>query len=163
MVFIIFLIMVILISVILMRIIFKNLCRIPESEQWIIQNGMSKVIWDPGVRLLLPSQRIVQKITAEELTLEVEPQSMTTKDNATIEIGSVISYRIVDAHKYADIVDNFSQSLSMMAISFVRSALSELDRNEYRSKSRQFIQSVTDELKDATKIWGIEITHFDIK
>ena len=159
--------LVIVIAIIVIAVIYflTRFRIVPQSEQWVIeQMGTFKDIWQAGFHVLTPFVgNIAKKISTKELSLDVPPQPVITKDNVTILIDSFAFYRIVDARLYAYGIDNFPQAMATLTISNLRAIVGNLDLEGCLTKRDEINSRITAQLDEATDKWGVKVVRVEIK
>ena len=91
----------IVILVIIAIIAFKSIKVVNQSEVYIIERlGKYYKTAEAGLTLILPFiDRVSSVVLLKELTMDIPPQGVITKDNVTINIDTVVFYQITDPEK----------------------------------------------------------------
>ena len=74
----------------------------PQATEYVIEFlGKYKTTWGAGLHVKVPFiETIAKKITLKEQVLDSPPQPVITKDNVTMQIDTVVYFRIYDAKLY---------------------------------------------------------------
>ena len=72
---------------------------VPQASEYIIERlGKYKKTWSAGLHFLIPLiDRIANRVTVKEQYLDSPPQPVITKDNVTMQIDTVVFYKVFDA------------------------------------------------------------------
>lgn len=89
--------------VILVALFVTQVKIVPQATEYVIEFlGKYRTTWSAGLHIKVPFfERISKKITIKEQVLDSPPQPVITKDNVTMQIDTVVYYRIYDAKLYA--------------------------------------------------------------
>ena len=95
---------------------------VPQASQYVIEFlGKYRVTWSAGLHFKIPFlERIAKKITLKEQVLDSPPQPVITKDNVTMQIDTVVYYRIFDAKLYSYGVVNPINALANLTATTLR-------------------------------------------
>ena len=92
--------MVFLIPVaLLFALVAANVRIVPQAHEYVIEFlGKYKKTWGAGLHFKIPFvERIAKKITLKEQVIDSPPQPVITKDNVTMQIDTVVFFKIFDA------------------------------------------------------------------
>ncbi|MBQ8494743.1 MAG: peptidase, partial [Clostridia bacterium] len=114
---------------VLLVIIIANLKIVPQATEYVIERlGKYHTTWSAGLHLKIPFiDRIAKKVTLKEQVLDSQPQPVITKDNVTMQIDTVVYYRIYDSNLYAYGAVNPISALSNLAATTLRNLVGELE------------------------------------
>lgn len=138
---------------------------VPQATEFVIEFlGKYKTTWAAGIHFKIPFlERVAQRITLKEQVLDSPPQPVITKDNVTMQIDTVVFYRIFDAKMYAYGVVNPVNALSNLTATTLRNIIGELDLDATLTSRDVINGKLTNILDDATDQWGIKITRVELK
>ena len=158
----IFLIAVVAIVLIL---IFANVRIVPQATQFVIEFlGKYHATWDAGIHVKIPLvQKIAKRITLKEQVLDSAPQPVITKDNVTMQIDTVVYFRIFDARLYTYGVVNPINALENLTATTLRNIVGELELDGTLTSRDTINTKMTAILDDATDQWGIKVTRVELK
>ena len=88
--------------VIFLILIFTNIRIVPQAHEYIIEVlGKYKTTWTAGLHVKVPFlSRVAKIVTLKEQVLDSPPQPVITKDNVTMQIDTVVYFRIFDSKLY---------------------------------------------------------------
>ncbi|MGI6545507.1 MAG: SPFH domain-containing protein [Fastidiosipilaceae bacterium] len=156
------------ISVILTGIIFLvvfNIRIVPQTEVHVVERlGSFLTVWRNGVHVKVPLiDRIAQRISTKERVADYPPQSIITKDNVTIEVDSIVYYKVIDATRYTYSVQEPELALQALCTTSLRALLGNMLLEESLTNRNQInaqMQSIVDQ---TTKNWGISVLRVELQ
>ena len=115
-------------AVLLFIIIVTNIRIVPQATEYVIEFlGKYRKTWSAGIHVKIPFiERIAKKLTLKEQVLDSPPQPVITKDNVTMQIDTVVFFRIFDAKLYAYGAVNPISALEKLAATTLRNMVCEL-------------------------------------
>ena len=86
-------------GILLVIILFSNIRIVPQATEYVIERlGKYRATWSAGIHVKIPIiDKISKKVTLKEQVLDSPPQPVITKDNVTMQIDTVVYFRIFDA------------------------------------------------------------------
>lgn len=120
-------------------------------------------IAEPGWRLVIPVIQSMRKVDMRTKAVEVPHQDAITKDNVSCKINAVIYYRIVDAGRSVNEVENVWNAASQLAQTTMRNVVGELTLDELLSERDQAAQRIKQLIASHTSSWGIEVQGVELK
>lgn len=77
-------------------LIFANVRVVPQATEFVIEFlGKYRTTWEAGIHVKIPFvEKIAKRITLKEQVIDSPPQPVITKDNVTMQIDTVVFYRI---------------------------------------------------------------------
>ena len=98
-----------------------------------------------------------------EQILDAPPQPVITKDNVTMQIDSVVYYRVFDAKLYAYGAVNPVSALENLTATTLRNIVGELDLDGTLTSRDVINAKMTAIIDKATDEWGIRVTRVELK
>ena len=157
--------MTLAIILLVLIILFCNIRIVPQATEYVIERlGKYQKTWGAGIHVKIPLiDKIAQKITLKEQVIDSPPQPVITKDNVTMQIDTVVFFRIFDAKTYTYGVVNPLNALSNLTATTLRNIVGELELDATLT-SRDMINSrMTAILDEATDQWGIKVSRVELK
>ena len=153
------------IAVIVLILLFANIRIVPQGTQFIIEFlGKYKATWDAGLHIKIPLlERIAKKITLKEQVLDSPPQPVITKDNVTMQIDTVVYFRIFDAKLYTYGAVNPINALENLTATTLRNIVGELELDGTLTSRDTINGKMTEILDEATDQWGIKVSRVELK
>ena len=149
----------------LLWFIFSCIRIVPQATEYVIEFlGKYKTTWTAGFHVKIPFlERISKKITLKEIVLDSPPQPVITKDNVTMQIDTVVYYRIFDAKLYTYGVVNPVNALENLTATTLRNIVGEMELDGTLT-SRDYINGkMTAILDEATDKWGMKVNRVELK
>ena len=153
------------IVVIIILLIFCNIKIVPQATEYVIEFlGKYKTTWSAGIHLKVPFlERIAKKITIKEQVLDSPPQPVITKDNVTMQIDTVVYFRIFDSKMYTYGVVNPVNALANLTATTLRNIVGEMELDGTLTSRDTINMRLTSILDEATDQWGIKVTRVELK
>lgn len=121
-------------------------------------------VLEPGWHFMIPFADFVRRrISTKQQILDIEPQSVITKDNVKISIDNVIFYKVMNAKDAVYNIENFKSGIIYSTITNMRNIVGNMTLDEVlsgRDKINSVLLEVIDEVTDA---YGIKILSVEIK
>lgn len=126
--------------------------------------GQFKKVLEPGWHIVIPfADFIRRKVSTKQQIIDIEPQSVITKDNVKISVDNVIFYKVLNARDAVYNIESYKSGIVYSAITNMRNILGNMTLDSVLS-GRDTINSellhVVDEVTDA---YGIKILSIEIK
>lgn len=155
----------IIIAALVIILLFRCLCIVPQAQQYVIEFlGKYEKTWDAGLHFKIPFlERVAKKITLKEQVIDSPPQPVITKDNVTMQIDTVVFFRIFDAKMYTYGVVNPISALENLTATTLRNIVGELELDGTLTSRDTINGKMTAILDDATDQWGIKVTRVELK
>ncbi|MBP2032251.1 regulator of protease activity HflC (stomatin/prohibitin superfamily) [Clostridium algifaecis] len=126
--------------------------------------GQFHRILEPGWHFLIPfADYMRRKVSTKQQILDIEPQSVITKDNVKISIDNVIFYRILNAKDVIYNIEDYKAGIVFSTITNMRNIVGDMTLDEVlsgRDKINAELLKVVDDITDA---YGIKILSVEIK
>jgi len=138
---------------------------IKQSKVGIIMRlGKFRKVADTGVHFLVPFiDQMSYVIDLRENVIDFPPQPVITKDNVTMQIDTVVYYRITDPARYVFEIANPITAIENLTATTLRNIIGELDLDETLT-SRDIINTKMRVILDeATDKWGIKVNRVELK
>lgn len=126
--------------------------------------GQFDKVLEPGWHFIIPFVDYVRrKISTKQQILDVQPQSVITKDNVKILVDNVIFYKVLNAKDAVYNIEDYVSGIVYSATTNMRNILGNMTLDEIlsgRDAINQDLLSIIDEVTDA---YGIKILSVEIK
>ncbi len=126
--------------------------------------GQFHRVLEPGWHFTIPFADFVRrKISTKQQILDVQPQSVITKDNVKISVDNVIFYKLLNARDAVYNIEDYKAGIVYSATTNIRNLIGNMSLDEVlsgRDKINQDLLTIIDEITDA---YGIKILSVEIK
>jgi regulator of protease activity HflC (stomatin/prohibitin superfamily) len=129
----------------------------------IFRLGRFSNIKGPGMYWIIPVVDQKAQVDIRTKTVDIAPQEAVTADSVTIKVNAVLFYRIIDASKAINKVENYNMAVYQAAMTTLRNVVGQNildDILQNRDKINSKVQEIVDEI---TESWGIDIERVEIK
>ena len=118
----------------------------------------------PGLVLLIPFWiERMQRISLRTVVQDVTPQDVITKDNVSVSVNAVLTFRIVDSARAVVEVEDFGFAISQLAQTTLRSVLGSAELDDLLSEREKLNQDLEDIIRKHSETWGISVIAMEIK
>ena len=138
---------------------------IKQSKVGIIMRlGKFQKVAETGVHFLIPFlDKMAYVIDLREIVIDFPPKPVITKDNVTMQIDTVVYYKVTDPVRYVFEIANPIAAIENLTATTLRNIIGELDLDETLT-SRDIINvKMRTILDEATDKWGIKVNRVELK
>ena len=153
-----------LVLILVVLTIYLGVKIVPQSEAFVVERfGKYTQTLSAGLNLIVPFVDLVaHRVNILERQLPEFRISVITKDNVEVWLESTVFFRVVDAAQSVYRIENDDLAIQTAATSIIRSAAGKLDLDALQSSRDAMNLEIETNLREAAKIWGIEITRTEI-
>ena len=155
----------IVIFVILLFILFRSICIVPQANAWIVERlGQYIGTWQPGLKIRIPFiDKVVKKVSLKEQVADFEPQPVITKDNVTMMVDSVVFFQIFDPKLFTYGVERPIAAIENLSATTLRNIIGSMTLDETLTSRDAINGQITQILDEATDKWGIKVSRVEVK
>ena len=138
---------------------------VPQESEYVVERlGRYHRSWRAGLHFKIPViDYVVRKVLMKEQVADFAPQPVITKDNVTMQIDSVVYFKIIDSRLYAYGVENPIMAMENLTATTLRNIIGDMELDTTLT-SREAINSQMLQIIDqATDPWGIKVTRVELK
>ena len=153
------------IVLLILIILIANIRIVPQASAYVIQRlGAYRTTWSTGFHWKVPFiDAVAMKVNLKEQVADFPPQPVMTKDNATIQIDTVIFFQITDPKAYTYGVERPMMAIANLSATTLRNIIGDLELDATFT-SRDIINSkMRTILDEATDPWGIKVNRVEVK
>ena len=145
-------------------IIIKGVKIVPQSDLYVIERlGKFNKELHGGFHLIIPIIDQVRAIlTSREQLVDIEKQSVITKDNVNISIDGIVFCKVDDAMEATYNVVDFKDAIANLAMTTLRSEIGAMVLDDTLSNRETLNVKLQNELGAAAANWGIKVTRVEI-
>ncbi|MBS9775744.1 MAG: SPFH/Band 7/PHB domain protein [Fusobacterium sp.] len=155
----------VLIFIITVLITLKAVKIVPESRVYIVEKlGKYSSTLHSGLNFINPFfDRISRIVSLKEQVVDFPPQAVITKDNATMQIDTVVYFQITDPKLYTYGVERPISAIENLTATTLRNIIGDMTVDQTLT-SRDIINTkMRQELDEATDPWGIKVNRVELK
>ncbi|WP_101773121.1 SPFH domain-containing protein [Peptostreptococcus faecalis] len=117
-----------------------------------------------GIHFLLPFvDSMAYMIDLREIVIDFPPQPVITKDNVTMQIDTVVYYKVTDPKSYVFEIANPISAIENLTATTLRNIIGDLDLDETLTSRDLINAKMRTILDEATDIWGIKVNRVELK
>ena len=116
-----------------------------------------------GFNWVIPFLSKMYRINITERRVDIDPQSIITKDKLNAVVDGVVYYRVEEAQKAIYNVNNFASSVPSLAKTTLRAVIGKMtltEANENRDQINEEVEKILS--KEVTK-WGIDVVRVELQ
>ena len=116
-----------------------------------------------GFNWIIPFISKMYRINITERRVDIDPQSIITKDKLNAIVDGVVYYRVEDAQKAIYNVNSFATSVPSLAKTTLRAVIGKMtltEANENRDQINEEVEKILS--KEVTK-WGIDVVRVELQ
>jgi regulator of protease activity HflC (stomatin/prohibitin superfamily) len=118
----------------------------------------------PGLNLIVPFiDRVTGRVNMMEQVLDIESQSVISRDNAVIQADGVVFFQVLDAGKATYEVNKLDVAMQNLCLTNIRTVLGAMALDEILSNRDEINASLLKVVDAATDPWGVKVTRIEIK
>ncbi len=158
-------ILFVLLIFILLIIVTSCVKIVPQEHAYILERlGTYMDTWPAGLHFKVPFiDRVARRVNLKEQVVDFPPQPVITKDNVTMQIDSIVFFRITDAKLYTYGVESPIMAIENLTATTLRNIIGDMELDETLT-SREIINTrMRSSLDVATDPWGIKVTRVELK
>lgn len=154
-----------IIGVILLVLILTSIKVVNTGYVYIVERfGQYHRTLEPGWKFTIPMVDYVRKkVSTKQQILDIQPQSVITKDNVNISIDNVIFYRVLSPKDAIYNIEDFKSGIIYSTITNMRNIVGNMTLDEVLSGRDIINQELLKVVDDITDAYGIKVLSVEIK
>ena len=151
--------------VIIILLVTTGIRIVPEAQVYVIERlGKYSGVLNSGLNFINPFiDRISKKVTLKEQFVDFDPQGVITKDNATMQIDTVVYFQITDPKLYTYGVERPLAAIENLTATTLRNIIGDMTVDETLTSRDTINSKMRSELDEATDPWGIKVNRVELK
>ena len=151
--------------VIIVLLVTTGIRIVPEAQVYVIERlGKYSGVLNSGLNFMNPFiDRISKKVTLKEQVVDFDPQGVITKDNATMQIDTVVYFQITDPKLYTYGVERPLAAIENLTATTLRNIIGDMTVDETLTSRDTINSKMRSELDEATDPWGIKVNRVELK
>lgn len=154
-----------IIVVLLVSLFTANIRVVPQANAFVIERlGAYVATWEVGLHFKIPIiEKVAKKISLKEHVVDWPPQPVITKDNATIQIDTVVYYQVTDPKLFTYGIAHPISAIESLTATTLRNIIGDLELDETLTSRDTINTHMRTILDEATDFWGIKVTRVEVK
>jgi regulator of protease activity HflC (stomatin/prohibitin superfamily) len=155
----------IVVIVIIIALILSCANVVPQEHAYVIERlGKYMTTWDAGLHFKWPViDRVSRKVLLKEQVADFAPQPVITKDNVTMQIDSVVYFKVMNPHDYAYGVENPIMAMENLTATTLRNIIGDMELDQTLTSRENINSQMLQTIDLATDPWGIKVTRVELK
>ena len=116
-----------------------------------------------GFNWIIPFLSKIYRINITERRVDIDPQSIITKDKLNAVVDGVVYYRVEEAQKAIYNVNNFATSVPSLAKTTLRAVIGKMTLTEANENRDQINLEVEKILSKEVSKWGIDVVRVELQ
>jgi regulator of protease activity HflC (stomatin/prohibitin superfamily) len=152
-------------AIFLLIVLLRTIKIVPQKQVKIIERlGRYHRLAEAGLNTIVPFLDAVRStIDLREQITKIEPQSVITRDNVTMEVDAVIYSVIVDPVRATYEVQNLQWGIEQLTLSALRNVIGALDLDHTLTSRDSINTQLRAALDNATQQWGVKVMRIELK
>lgn len=146
-------------------IIFKAVRIVPESKVYVIETlGKYSKSLEAGLTFVNPFfDKVARVVSLKEQVVDFPPQPVITKDNATMQIDTIVYFQITDPKLYTYGIERPVSAIENLTATTLRNIIGDMTVDETLTSRDTINTKMRTELDEATDPWGIKVNRVELK
>lgn len=155
----------VIVALIVLTLILMCAKIVPQESAYVIERfGKYLTTWNAGIHFKVPFiDRIARKALLKEQVADFAPQPVITKDNVTMQIDSVVYFKITDPRLYAYGVENPIMAMENLTATTLRNIIGDMELDATLTSRERINAQMLQTIDLATDPWGIKVTRVELK
>lgn len=157
--------LVLIVVVLAIVIVFSGVKTVPQgSEHTVERFGRFTKSLKPGLNFIVPFvDRITHKVNMMEQVIDIDQQSVISRDNAAIVADGVVFYQVLDASQATYEVSRLDIAMQNLCLTNIRTVLGAMNLDQILSNRDEINAKLLSVVDSATDPWGVKVTRIEIK
>lgn len=146
-------------------IIFKAVRIVPETKVYVIETlGKYSKSLEAGLTFINPFfDKVARVVSLKEQVVDFPPQPVITKDNATMQIDTIVYFQITDPKLYTYGIERPVSAIENLTATTLRNIIGDMTVDETLTSRDTINTKMRTELDEATDPWGIKVNRVELK
>jgi regulator of protease activity HflC (stomatin/prohibitin superfamily) len=141
-----------------------SLKQINEYERGVVYTmGRFSYVVKPGWKLVIPIFQTFRKVDIRTKAVDVPKQDTITRDNVTCKMNAVIYYKVVDAARTINEVQDVTYAVLQLAQTTMRRVASKATLDELLTNREKIAKDILGLVDKTTDSWGIDVQSVELK
>ncbi len=159
------LIVVVILLILVITVVVKSIVIVPQEWAYIIERlGRYHSTREGGPAILVPFvDRTRERVDLREQVVSFPPQPVITQDNLTVNIDTVVYFKVNDAKSAVYEISNYIAGVEQITTTTLRNVVGGMTLEQTLTSRDEINTKLRGELDEATERWGIRVGRVEIK
>lgn len=125
--------------------------------------GRYSGVMGPGFHLIVPLLQSVRKVDMRTKAVDIPKQEVVSKDNVSYKMNAVIYYKVDDAARTINQVENVYWAVSQLAQTTMRRIAGEATLDQLLTDREKIAKEILAAIDPTTEEWGINVSSVELK
>ena len=155
----------IILAVLIIILLILGLRIVPESYAYVVERlGRYFTVLNPGLHVIIPFiDNIRRRVLLKEQVADFAPQPVITKDNVTMQIDSVVYFKVSEPRLYTYGVENPIMAMENLTATTLRNIIGDLTLDETLTSRDRINSQMLAIIDEATDAWGVKVNRVELK
>lgn len=151
--------------ILVILILISGIKFVPQANEYVVERlGTYARSLHAGPHYVIPFiEKVAKRVSVKEQVADFKPQPVITKDNVTMQIDTVVFYRITDSKLYTYGVERPLAAIENLTATTLRNIIGELELDATLTSRDVINAKITAILDEATDPWGIKVNRVELK
>jgi len=158
-------ILVLVLVVFIIVLLFKGVRTVEQGFEYTVERfGKYTKTLTPGLHFIVPVvDAVTNKINMREQVLDIQEQSVISRDNALVKADGIVFYQVIDAAKSVYEVNDLRHAIRNLCVTNIRTVLGSMSLDQMLSNRDDINARLLSVIDAATDNWGVKVTRVEIK
>jgi regulator of protease activity HflC (stomatin/prohibitin superfamily) len=159
------LVVVVILLILVITVVVKSIVIVPQEWAYIIERlGRYHSTREGGPAILVPFvDRTRERVDLREQVVSFPPQPVITQDNLTVNIDTVVYFKVNDAKSAVYEISNYIAGVEQITTTTLRNVVGGMTLEQTLTSRDEINTKLRGELDEATERWGIRVGRVEIK
>lgn len=155
----------IILGVIILIVLILGIRIVPESYAYVVERlGRYNKVLNPGLHFIIPFiDNVRRRVLLKEQVADFAPQPVITKDNVTMQIDSVVYFKVSEPRLYTYGVENPIMAMENLTATTLRNIIGDLTLDETLTSRDRINSQMLAIIDEATDAWGVKVNRVELK
>jgi regulator of protease activity HflC (stomatin/prohibitin superfamily) len=138
---------------------------VPQGNEMVVERlGKYRTILKPGLNLIIPYiDRVAYALLTKDEPLAIDQLEGISRDNAVLQITSVIFVKVLDPVKAAYGISNYRSAIQFLVMTNLRAIIGGMSLNEALASRDQIKAKLREQISSEVADWGIVVKSVEIQ
>lgn len=156
---------ILILVVLFIIILLLGLRIVPESYAYVVERlGRYHTVLHAGLNVIIPFiDNVRRRVLLKEQVADFAPQPVITKDNVTMQIDSVVYFKVSEPRLYTYGVENPIMAMENLTATTLRNIIGDLTLDETLTSRDRINSQMLAIIDEATDAWGVKVNRVELK